>query len=95
MDGKLNMSHEDMAKRVDAMTDAEQQHFKQIIMRVVLCFGEGAMQGVFITSKPSSETLGLFTINCEEMEAATLLMGANDYIGFLNMQDAPPKEKFN
>jgi hypothetical protein len=95
MDGKINMSHDEMARRVDAMTDEEQQHFKQIIMRVVLCFGDDAMQGLFITSKPESATLGLFTINCGEMEAATMLLGANDYVGFLNMQDAPAKEKFN
>ena len=95
MDGRIDMSHDEMARRVDAMTDEEQQHFKQIIMRVVLCFGKDAMQGVFITSKPTAATLGLFTINCEEMEAATMLLGANEYIGFLNMQDAPAKEKFN
>lgn len=95
MDGKINMRPDEMARRVDAMTEEEQQHFKQIVMRVVLCFGKDAMQGVFITSKPESETLGLFTINCEEMQAATMLLGANEYLGFLNMQDAPPKEMFN
>jgi hypothetical protein len=95
MENRMNMGYDELAKRVEAMTDEEQEHFKQLIMRVAMCFGDAAMQGVFIASKEDSSTLGLFTINCTEIEAAKLMEGANDYIGFLNMRDAPPKEKFN
>jgi hypothetical protein len=29
------------------------------------------------------------------MMAATLMEGANDFLGYLNTKDAPPKEMFN
>ena len=95
MENRMNMGYDELTARVEAMTDEEQEHFKQLVMRIAMCFGDDAMQGVFIASKEESSTLGLFTINCSEIEAAKLMEGANDYIGFLNMRDAPPKENFN
>jgi hypothetical protein len=29
------------------------------------------------------------------MEASQLMLAANDFFGFLNLVDAPPKENFN
>jgi hypothetical protein len=34
-------------------------------------------------------------MNVDDMEAAELLIEANEFFGFLNMADAPPKEAFN
>jgi hypothetical protein len=38
---------------------------------------------------------GLITMNVDDMEAAELLLEANDFFGYLNMAGAPPKEAFN
>jgi hypothetical protein len=38
---------------------------------------------------------GLITMNADDMEAASLLLEANDFFGYLNMAGAPPKEAFN
>jgi hypothetical protein len=38
---------------------------------------------------------GVVTINCNEMEAAGLLLEANEFLGYLNIMDAPPREAFN
>jgi hypothetical protein len=34
-------------------------------------------------------------MNLDEMEAAEIMIEANDFFGFLNTIDAPPKEAFN
>jgi hypothetical protein len=38
---------------------------------------------------------GIVTLNCNEMEAAEMMLEANDFFGYLNVIGAPPKEAFN
>ena len=45
--------------------------------------------------KIGEELSGLTTLNCDEMEAADMLVEVNSFFGFLNTMDAPPKEAFN
>jgi hypothetical protein len=50
---------------------------------------------VFIIGRAEDNVAGVVTLNCNEMEASQLMLAANDFFGFLNVLDAPPKEKFN
>ena len=99
--GKKEMGFEDMMtqaeleRRVGAMSDEEQSHFKLLIHKLVMCYGDGNAQGVVIVGRAEDQLAGVVTLNCDEMEASQLMLAANDFFGFLNVLDAPPKEQFN
>jgi len=90
-----SMSQEELERRVAKMSDEEQAHFKLLIHKLVMCYGEGNAQGVVIIGRAEDEFAGVVTLNCDEMEASQLMLAANDFFGFLNLMDAPPKEQFN
>jgi len=48
-----------------------------------------------IIGRAEDAMAGVVTLNCNEMEASQLMLAANDFFGFLNLLDAPPKEEFN
>ena len=89
------MTQEELERRVHAMSDEEQAHFKLLIHKLVMCYGEGKAQGVVIIGRAEDQMAGVVTLNCDEMEASQLMLAANDFFGFLNTIDAPPKEEFN
>jgi hypothetical protein len=99
--GKKEMGFEDMMtqaeleRRVGAMSDEEQSHFKLLIHKLVMCYGDGNAQGVVIIGRAEDAIAGVVTLNCNEMEASQLMLAANDFFGFLNVLGAPPKENFN
>jgi hypothetical protein len=90
-----SMSEAELHRRVTAMSDEEQAHFKLLIHKLVMCYGEGKAQGVVIVGRAEDQLAGVVTLNCDEMEASQLMLAANDFFGFLNTLDAPPKENFN
>ena len=90
-----SMSEAELHRRVTAMSDEEQAHFKLLIHKLVMCYGEGKAQGVVIVGRAEDQMAGVVTLNCNEMEASQLMLAANDFFGFLNLMDAPPKENFN
>ena len=89
------MTQAELERRVGAMSDEEQAHFKLLIHKLVMCYGEGKAQGVVIVGRAEDQMAGVVTLNCNEMEASQLMLAANDFFGFLNLMDAPPKENFN
>ena len=89
------MTQEELERRVGAMSDEEQSHFKLLIHKLVMCYGDGNAQGVVIIGRAEDAFAGVVTLNCNEMEASQLMLAANDFFGFLNVLGAPPKEKFN
>jgi len=89
------MTQEELERRVGSMSDEEQSHFKLLIHKIVMCYGDGNAQGVFIIGRAEDQVAGVVTLNCNEMEASQLMLAANDFFGFLNVLDAPPKENFN
>jgi hypothetical protein len=93
--GDFSMTEEELERRVEAMSDEEQHHFRLLIHKIVMCYGEGKAQGVFIIGRAEDQVAGVVTLNCNEMEASQLMLAANDFFGFLNVLDAPPKENFN
>ena len=90
-----SMSEAELHRRVQAMSDDEQAHFKLLIHKLVMCYGEGKAQGIVIVGRAEDQLAGVVTLNCNEMEASQLMLAANDFFGFLNLLDAPPKENFN
>lgn len=89
------MTQEELEHRVASMTDNEQAHFKMLVQRLVMCYGSDAAQGIVVIGNADENTAGVITVNCGEMEASKLMIAANDFFGFLNTIDAPPKEEFN
>ena len=94
-DHDFSMTEEELERRVEAMSDEEQHHFRLLIHKLVMCYGEGKAQGVVIIGRAEDQMAGVITLNCNEMEASQLMLAANDFFGFLNLLDAPPKEEFN
>jgi hypothetical protein len=89
------MTDDELHRRVEAMSDDEQEHFRLLIHKLVMCYGVGKAQGVVIIGRAEDKLAGVVTLNCNEMEASQLMLAANDFFGFLNVLDAPPKENFN
>ena len=94
-DHDFTMPEEELERRVEAMSDEEQHHFRLLIHKLVMCYGEGKAQAVVIIGRAEDQMAGVVTLNCNEMEASQLMLAANDFFGFLNLLDAPPKENFN
>ena len=95
VDHDFSMPEEELERRVEAMSDEEQHHFRLLIHKLVMCYGEGKAQAVVIIGRAEDQMAGVVTLNCNEMEASQLMLAANDFFGFLNTIDAPPKEEFN
>jgi hypothetical protein len=94
-DRDFSMTEEELERRVEAMSDEEQHHFRLLVHKLVMCYGEGKAQGVVIIGRAEDQMAGVITLNCNEMEASQLMLAANDFFGFLNVLGAPPKENFN
>jgi len=89
------MTQAELERRVLAMSDEEQAHFKLLIHKLVMCYGKEAAQAVVIIGRAEDHMAGVVTLNCDEMEASQLMLAANDFFGFLNLLEAQPKENFN
>ena len=88
------MDEQALEGRLALMSDEEREHFKMVVLLLVKCYGPDPDQAVLLV-KSKGEMAGLITMNVDDMEAAELLLEANDFFGYLNMAGAPPKEAFN
>jgi hypothetical protein len=88
------MEQDTIEQRLAVMSDEEREHFKLVVLQLIKCYGDDADQAVMII-KSKGEMAGIVTMNADDMEAAELLLEANDFFGYLNMVGAPPKEAFN
>jgi hypothetical protein len=89
------MEQTELEQRVAEMSDEEQEHFKMLIQKLVMCYGKGEAQAVVVLGRAEDAIAGVVTLNCTNMEASQLMLAANDFFGFLNLRDAPAKEMFN
>jgi hypothetical protein len=85
---------QDIEKRLAMMDDDEKMHFKMAVLALITCYGDDPNQAVLMV-KTNGELTTLTTMNCDEMDAAEMLLEVNTFFGFLNTIDAPPKEAFN
>jgi len=88
------MDEQALEGRLALMSDEEREHFKMVVLQLIRCYGDDPDQAVLLI-KSKGEMAGLITMNADDMEAAELLLEANDFFGYLNMAGAPPKEAFN
>ena len=88
------MDEQALEGRLALMSEEEREHFKMVVLLLVKCYGPDPNQAVLLI-KTDGEMAGLITMNADDMEAAELLLEANDFFGYLNMAGAPPKEAFN
>ena len=88
------MDEQALEGRLALMTDEEREHFKMVVLQLVKCYGPDPDQAVLLI-KSKGEMAGVITMNVDDMEAAELMLEANDFFGYLNMAGAPPKEAFN
>ena len=88
------MDEHTLEKRLALMSEDEQEHFKMVILQLVRCYGPDPDQAVLLI-KSKGSMAGIITMNADDMEAAELMLEANDFFGYLNMAGAPPKEAFN
>jgi hypothetical protein len=90
------MDEKELERRVAQMTDEEQALFKQAIYRLAMCFGEDAWSAVLVVRGHLLGTMSeVMQFNCNDMTACEILHDTTEYIDFLNIKDAPPKESFN
>ena len=87
-------TEQNLEARLALMSDEEKAHFKMVVLALIACYGPDAHKAVLMV-KIGEELSGIVTLNCTEMEAAELMLEANDFYGFLNVIGAPPKEAFN
>jgi len=88
------MDEQTLERRLALMSEEEREHFKMVILQLVKCYGPDPDQAVLLI-KSKGEMAGVITMNVDDMEAAELMLEANDFFGYLNMAGAPPKEAFN
>jgi hypothetical protein len=87
-------TEQNLEARLALMSDEEKQHFKMVVLELIKCYGPDPDQALILFNG-SEKLSGVVTLNCNEMEAAGLLLEANEFLGYLNIIDAPPKEAFN
>ncbi len=93
MTGK--QQEQEIERIVSALNELERVHLRGIIYDIVKCYERGQDNSAVVVVGTGESIDGAIAINCDTMQAANLLLGANDFFGYLNAKDAPPKEMFN
>lgn len=87
---------EEFIKRMNSLDEDDRTHFKDVIETLIRCYGphkDGRAVVLFVgDDKPVACAI---TLNCDDMEAFGLIQDVHNYFHFLNVKDAPEKEKFN
>jgi len=92
----MDENTKEVERRVEQMNLEQREHLKALIYELVRCYEEGGKHCAVLIFGTADEGIENFlTMNCTTMEAGNMLLAANDFIGYLNTKDAPPKEKFN
>lgn len=89
------MKVEEFNERLAALSEKEREHLKLLITKLVHCYTTEGMEGVLITGDTRDARVVVININCDSMEAASMVDVAANFFEMLNTQDAPPKEMFN
>lgn len=91
-------TEKDMEKALEIMTPDQRDHLKLVISELVRCYVNEDVHGLLLIGK-SEQTIAspmkIMSINATDMEAATLMATASEFINYSVMEDAPPKEQFN
>ena len=92
-------SAEDMERALAKMSEEQRDHLKLVISELIQCYIDDDTHGLLLVANDSkNEThkkMKILSINATDMEAASLMQTAKEFINYSVMEDAPPKEKFN
>jgi hypothetical protein len=80
---------------VSTLTAMERTHLRNIIYGLVKCYEDDTDDCAVLIVGTKDSVENVVTIGCDTMGAAQMMLGANDFIGYLNTLDAPPKDMFN
>lgn len=90
-----DMDEQTLEDHIKKMGPASRRHFKQTICTLALCYGDNSAQAVIIIGRAEDGIASVTNVGCDEMQAAQLMVAANEFFGYMNTVDAPPKENFN
>ena len=81
-------------EKLDQLTGEKRDHLRLIFKGLVDCCLDDKMHGVVVLGHEDHHA-NVFTLNCNEMEAAFILSQVTGSFNDKNMEDAPAKEMFN
>jgi len=85
----------EMERIVARLPDIERVHLRAILYAIVKCYDTDNSDCAVLVLGSDASLDSVASLNCNSMVAASLLQGANNFLGFVNTKDAPPKEMFN
>ena len=91
----LKEMEKEIERRVNAMSPSQQEHLRSLIYEFVRCYDKDSNDCAVVILGTGESIDNVITMNCDSMEAARLLVATNDFFGYLNTRDMPPKEMFN
>ena len=91
--GQTKEALEFMAK-LDSLTEEKRNYLRAVFKGLVECCVDDKMHGVVVLGHEDSHA-SIYTMNCNEMEAAFILNQVTGSFNEMNMADAPAKERFN
>jgi hypothetical protein len=86
---------EEIERIVTRMSDDERVHLRSVLYAITRCYDKDNTDCAVVVLGTAEGIDSFVSLNCTPMMAATLMEGANDFLGYLNTKDAPPKEMFN
>lgn len=81
-------------EKLDQLTGEKRDHLRLIFKGLVDCCLDDKMHGVVVLGHEDHHA-NIFTLNCNEMDAAFILSQVTGSFNDKNMEDAPAKEMFN
>lgn len=91
----LEEQEQEIQQRVGDMTPEHREHLRTLIYEFVRCYDPSSSERAVVIMGDDERVHNVVTINCDSMEAANLMLKANDFFGYLHTRGAPPKEMFN
>ena len=92
---KTEEMEKEIERRVLAMSDTEREHLRSLMYEFIKCYDKDNKDCAVVILGTGESIDNIITMNCDSMEASNLMLGANDFFGYLNTRGAPPKEMFN
>lgn len=86
---------QEVERIIESLDAVSKEHLRSIIYDIVKCYAKDEDNCAVLILGTGGSTEAAIALNCDSMQAANLLLAANDFFGYLNTKDAPPKEMFN
>ena len=81
--------------KVDKLTPDQRSHMRMIIERLIDCCLNNEQHGLVVLASDDSPLAEVFTVNCNEMDAALALYKLQEVFTAANMLDAPEQGMMN